>query len=375
MTSQSLTRFSDAGVSIWLDDLSRERFEGNVPGSLSELMLKRSVVGVTTNPAIFSHAITHSKLYRDDLKRYGKEGITAGEAIARLTISDVRRAAELFQPLFDETEGKDGRVSIEVDPELARDSKATIIQGRGIWEELDLANILIKVPATIEGLVAIEELTRLGVSVNVTLIFTATRYDQVIDAYFRGLERRLEEGQPIDKIHSVASFFVSRIDTEIDARLMASQSPDLVVSKRGRAGIANALVAYQLFHERFNSDRWLRLQAQGAQLQRPLWASTGVKDPIYPATLYVESLVTAHSVNTMPEATLEAVARLPQDHPIQQVIPSSPRIEEAKQHLLGLAELGIDIDLVGEKLELEGLEKFVTPWRALHQKVAEELRS
>jgi transaldolase len=375
VTSHYLSRISEAGVSIWLDDLSRERFESDRADSLVELMANRSVVGVTTNPAIFSQAISRSSLYRGDLARFAREGISAAEAIERLTISDVKRAAELFESTFRNSGGKDGRVSIEVDPQLARDTEATIDQSHHLWEELGLPNILIKVPATVEGLVAIEELTRMGISVNVTLIFTAHRYDRVIDAYFSGLERRLAEGGAIDQIHSVASFFVSRIDTEIDARLERALEPERFAMLRGRAGISNALLAYQLFHDRINTERWHRLQAHGAQLQRPLWASTGVKDPSYPATLYVESLITGDSVNTMPEVTLEATARLKDDHPIDMVKPSSSQIDRAKTHLSDLEEMGIEINQVGEKLESEGLEKFLTPWQALQQRISDEMKS
>jgi transaldolase len=375
VSSPFLTKITEAGVSIWLDDLSRERFETESTGSLQHLIRNRNIVGVTTNPAIFSQGITRSNLYNADLARYAKEGISAAEAIRRLTLSDVRRAAELFHSIHSDSDGVDGRISIEVDPELARASEATIAEGAELWQELNLPNILIKVPATIEGLVAIEELTRMGISVNVTLIFTAKRYDQVMDAYFNGLERRLAAGESIADIHSVASFFISRIDTEIDARLQSAVAPDLYPLLRGRAGIANALLAYERFATRIDSERWRKLVGHGARMQRPLWASTGVKDSAYPATLYVESLITAHSVNTMPEATLEAAAKLPSSLVIENVTAHSPRIDEAKSHLSTLMELGIDIDLVGGQLEEEGLEKFVTPWRSLHQKIDERLGS
>ncbi len=370
--TQALSRISEAGLSIWLDDLSRERFQG----SLQEMIDTRHVVGVTTNPAIFSAAISRSDLYDHDLQALGRKGLSPAEAIRELTIGDVRNASHLFTPIFEKSQGVDGRISIEVDPELARETSATIEEGLSLWPEVNRPNVLIKVPATHEGLAAIEELTYQGISVNVTLIFTTSRYDLVIDSYFRGLERRLQEGLSIGEIHSVASFFVSRIDTEIDARLRSRSSDgeeNLFADLRGRAGVANALVAYRLFLDRFNSQRWKTLQNGGGNIQRPLWASTGVKDPAYSPTLYVESLVTKDSVNTMPEATLDAVTSLPSSHRIERLEENSPRFEEARNHLRSLAEIGIEIEAVGDQLEREGVEKFVTPWRTLHENVASRI--
>ena len=370
--TEVLSKISAAGLSIWLDDLSRERFQGSLQGMIDT----RHVVGVTTNPAIFSAAISRSDLYEHDLQSLGKKGLTPAQTIRELTIDDVRKASDLFAPIFETSRGVDGRVSIEVDPELARETSATIDEGISLWQEVDRPNILIKVPATREGLPAIEELTYQGISVNVTLIFTAARYDLVIDSYFRGLERRLQEGLSINGIHSVASFFVSRIDTEIDARLKSKSdegNEDLFSTLRGRAGVANALVAYRLFLDRFSSERWRLLEKSGGNLQRPLWASTGVKDPAYSPTLYVESLVTKDSVNTMPEATLDAVSSLPTAHVIEVVETNSSRFEEAVSHLRSLAKIGIEIEVIGDQLEREGVEKFVTPWRTLHESVASRI--
>lgn len=370
--TEALSRISRAGLSIWLDDLSRERFEG----SLQKMIETQHVVGVTTNPAIFSAAISRSDLYDRDLQSLGRKGLSPAQTIRELTIGDVRKASDLFTSIFEGSNGIDGRVSIEVDPELARETSATIEEGLSLWEEVNRPNILIKVPATREGLLAIEELTYRGISVNVTLIFTSARYDQVIDSYFRGLERRIAEGLSIKDIHSVASFFVSRIDTEIDSRLRSRSSDgeeEFLALLRGRAGIANALVAYRLFLARFESERWRILQGAGGNLQRPLWASTGVKDPAYAPTLYVESLVTKNSVNTMPEATLDAVSSLPMGHEVEIIDTNSSRFEEAERHLRSLAEVGIAIEEIGEQLEVEGVEKFVTPWRALHENVASRI--
>lgn len=373
--SSLLRRISQEGLSIWLDDLSRERFNASSPGSLARLIEEREVVGVTTNPAIFSAAISGSELYNEDLIRLAKRGLSPGEVIRSLTIADVQRAAEIFLDIFKRSGGRDGRVSIEVDPELARNTIATIEEGVALWRDVDRPNLLVKVPATREGLPAITELTRRGISVNVTLIFTASRYDEVIDAFMEGLARRLEDGSGIEDIHSVASFFISRIDTEIDARLARLDDPSHLANLRGKAGIANALLAYQLFLDRFASKRWRDLSEAGAQLQRPLWASTGVKDPSLPASLYVESLITGDSVNTMPETTLNSVAALDPDHSIEPVRSGSPRFAQASEHIADLASLGVRIDEVGEQLEQEGLEKFITPWRTLHEKVEMKMRS
>ena len=373
--SSLLKRISQHGLSIWLDDLSRERFESSAPGSLLKLMEEREVVGVTTNPAIFSASISGSELYNDDLSRLAQRGHSPAEVIRSLTITDVQRAADLFLDIFHRSGGRDGRVSIEVDPELARKTKATIEEGSALWRDVDRPNLLVKVPATREGLPAIAELTRRGISVNVTLIFTATRYGEVIDAFMTGLTQRIEEGNSVEEIHSVASFFISRIDTEIDARLIGLGDSTQTAALRGKAGIANALIAYQLFLDRFDSKRWRELSESGAQIQRPLWASTGVKDPNYPATLYVESLITGDSVNTMPESTLNSVAALDPDHPIEAVLPGSPRFREASEHISHLSSLGLKIDEIGERLEQEGLDKFVTPWRTLHEKVELKMSS
>lgn len=367
--TDALSRVRATGVSIWLDDLSRER----LAGSLQNLIATRHISGVTTNPAIFSAAIIGSGVYQDDLKRMARAGLDAGSIIKELTITDVQEAAKIFTGVFEESNGVDGRVSIEVDPELARNAEETIASGVALWEKVAKDNVLIKVPATKEGLVAIEELTSRGISVNVTLIFTPERYKEVISAYFNGLERRLTSGGRIDTIHSVASFFISRIDSEIDKRLRALLTPQDFAQVRGKAAIANALIAYQVFQESLTSTRWSALRDSGAQMQRPLWASTGVKDPDYPATLYVESLLTAHSVNTMPESTLQAVASLPVDHPLLEANSDPERFHLAQQQIERLKDYAIDINEIGSLLEDEGLEKFVSPWRELHSNVQKRM--
>lgn len=361
--SRSLELISKARLSIWLDDLSRERLKG----SLREMIEQMYVVGVTTNPAIFSAAISGSDLYRDEILALASQGLDESAIVRHLTTSDVRDACDLFANLNRDTGGVDGRVSIEVDPELARDSERTIAEGVSLWSEVDRKNLLIKVPATREGLLAIEELTARGISVNVTLIFTPLRYQEVIDAYFTGLERRIAEKESIAGIHSVASFFVSRIDTEIDRRLKEAHSSEDYSRLRGKAGVANAINAYSTFMASVNSDRWRALRDQGAQLQRPLWASTGVKDPAYSPTLYVDRLITPDSVNTMPEKTLHATAQL--EGEIEVLEAGSMRFQEASQHMAELMKVGIEIEAIGQLLESEGLEKFVSPWRDLHDEV------
>lgn len=359
----ALTALSNSGISIWLDDLSRERLNGG----LEDLISRMNVVGVTTNPAIFSAAITKSDLYRDDILNMAAGGLDEYQIVRRLTTADVSRACEIFHSVHEASEGVDGRVSIEVDPELARDAERTIEEGVSLWEEISRPNLLIKVPATKEGLFAIEELTARGISVNVTLIFTPRRYDEVIDAYLSGLERRLSQRLPIDSIHSVASFFVSRIDTEIDRRLKEGLPEEDFESLRGKAGIANAVNAYQLFLRHRSSERWRALAQSGARIQRPLWASTGVKDPNYSPTLYVDQLATPESVNTMPENTLLAASQI--EGEIEILVEDSPRFDQARQHMVQLQEQGIDIDEIGAILESEGLDKFLIPWRELHEQV------
>jgi transaldolase len=351
----NLHNVSDAGVSIWLDDLSRDRLQS---GSLQKLIDGSSVVGVTTNPSIFSAAISGSTLYRDDILALKAEGRNASEIVTELTTSDVRQACDLFMPTFLESEQVDGRVSIEVDPQLAYDTTATVERGLYLASLVNRPNLLIKVPATIEGLPAIEELTAQGISVNVTLIFSVDRYRGVMDAYLRGLERRLGNGASLENIHSVASFFVSRIDTEIDKQLdaISANSP-----LRGAAAIANAHLAYQAFLEVIASPRWKKLAEAGAKLQRPLWASTGVKDKAYDSTRYVIELVAANCVNTMPEGTLNEV----REHGVVRGDTITSKINDAKKIFDQLPGAGIDFKQVVTFLEDDGVAKFEKAWLEL----------
>ena len=301
--SESTQKLSDAGVSIWLDDLSRERLTS---GNLAELIKTHNVVGVTTNPTIFAGALSKGAAYAEQMRELAAAGASVEEAVFAATCDDVRAACDVFAPVYKASNGFDGRVSIEVDPRLARDAEGTAKMARELYERVGRENVMIKIPATQEGLRPIAETLAAGISVNVTLIFSLTRYREVINAYMLGLEQALENGKDLSTIHSVASFFVSRVDTEIDARLEAAGGD--AVQLKGKAGLANARLAYEVFEEMFSSERWARLQAHGANVQRPLWASTGVKDPSLPDTLYVTGLVAPDTVNTMPEATLNAVA-------------------------------------------------------------------
>ncbi|MEX2550265.1 MAG: transaldolase, partial [Nitriliruptoraceae bacterium] len=345
-----LADLSDAGVAIWLDDLSRQRLAS---GNLSDLIRDRHLVGVTTNPTIFQKALSEGAAYDAQMHDLALRGVEVEEAVRALTTYDVRWACDVLHPTFVATDKIDGRVSIEVDPRLARDEERTVAEARALWWLVDRPNVLIKIPATVEGLGAITRCIGEGISINVTLIFSLERYRAVIDAYLAGLEAARAAGHDLGTIHSVASFFVSRVDTEIDARLDASGT-ERAQELRGKAAIANARLAYELYEEVVASPRWAELAAAGATLQRPLWASTGVKDPAYDDTRYVTELVGPNTVNTMPEATLDAVA----DHGEIRGDTLTPFADAARADLAALAEVGVDYDDVVAVLEREGVEKF-----------------
>ena len=365
MTNPSTAALAAAGVSIWLDDLSRERLDS---GSLVRLVDERSVVGVTTNPSIFANALADGSAYEAQVRELVAEGADVDRAIFEITTEDVRRACDALRPIYDATGGVDGRVSIEVSPLLARDTDGTIAEAKQLWEKVDRPNAMIKIPATAEGLPAITEAIASGISVNVTLIFSLPRYREVINAYLTGLEQARERGHDLSTIHSVASFFVSRVDVEIDKRLNASGAEG-AAELRGRAALANARLAYQVFEQSFDSERARVLLDAGANRQRPLWASTGVKDPSLPDTLYVVELVAADTVNTMPEATLEAVA----DHGEIRGDTVTGTYHEANKLLDAIDVAGVSYTEVVEQLEREGVEKFVVSWRELQATVAEQL--
>jgi len=362
--TERLQALSDAGVSIWLDDLSRERIES---GSLTDLVKDRNVVGVTTNPTIFAAALADGERYDDQIRRLATEGADVSRATFQLTTEDVRNACDVLLPVH-HARPEDGRVSIEVDPFLAHDTDGTIESAQDLWAAVDRPNALIKIPATDAGLPAIRAAIGRGISINVTLIFGTDRYRAVMEAYLAGLEDAKDAGIDLSTIHSVASFFVSRVDTEVDKRLDAigSEAADAL---RGEAAVANARVAYAAFEEVFGSDRFAVLREAGAHAQRPLWASTGVKDPRYPDTKYVTDLVVADTVNTMPEKTLEAFA----DHGEVDGDQVTGRAAEAQAVFERLRDVGIDFDDVLGVLEREGVEKFEKSWQELVDTVAGQL--
>ena len=361
--SDSLRHLSDEGVAIWLDDMSRQRL---VSGNLKALVRDKHVVGVTTNPTIFHKAIAGGHVYDEQLHDLAALGIPVAEAVDLLTTHDVRSVCDLLRPVYESTDGCDGRVSLEVDPRLARDTDRTVAEARLLWWMVDRPNLFIKIPATVEGLPAITRVLSEGISVNVTLIFSLDRYAAVIDAYMTGLEQARAAGRDLSRIESVASFFVSRVDSDIDQRLDKIGTPE-AAALRGRAAIANARLAYELFEQSVASERWEALEAVDAQPQRPLWASTGVKDPAYDDTRYVVELVAPHVVNTMPEATLNAVA----DHGVVRGDTVRGSYAEARQTLDDLASLGIGYDEVVQALERDGVEKFQASWTGLLDSVAE----
>ena len=355
--SDRLQALADAGVSIWLDDLSRERVE---TGNLAELVKDSHVTGVTTNPTIFSGAIADGARYDDQVRRLVAAGEPVDRVVFELTTEDVRNACDILAPVH-ERHPADGRVSIEVEPALARDTEGTLASARALWTAVDRPNALIKIPATVEGLPAISASIAEGISVNVTLIFDVERYRAVMDAYLTGLEQARDAGLDLSRIHSVASFFVSRVDSEVDKRLETIGS-DEALALRGQAAVANARLAYAAYQEVVGSDRWRVLAEAGANPQRPLWASTGVKNPDYPDTKYVTDLVVAGTVNTMPQKTLEAYADHGEPAPSDQV---TGRAGEAQQVFDRLAAVGIDFADVLRVLEEEGVDKFTASWDEL----------
>ncbi len=363
--SDALARLSEAGVSVWLDDLSRELIDS---GDLAGLVERRHVVGVTTNPTIFASALAKGDRYTDQVARLAARGATVDEAVFEITTDDVRSACDVLRPVYDATDGLDGRVSIEVDPRLAKDTDGTIASAKSLWATVDRPNAMIKIPATVEGLPAITAVLAEGISVNVTLIFSLERYRAVMNAYLGGLEAAKDAGIDLSTIASVASFFVSRVDTEVDKRLDAIGT-DEAKALKGKAAVANARLAYQAYEEVFSTSRWQVLADAGARPQRPLWASTGVKDPSYPDTMYVTELVAPGTVNTMPGATMEATA----DHGEVTGDTVRGRYEEATAALDGLAAQGISYREVTEQLEREGVDKFEKSWGELLGTVSDEL--
>jgi len=360
---------AQAGVSIWLDDLSRTRIS---TGNLQQLIESRNVVGVTTNPTIFATALMdqNDTSYDAQTHELAVAGASAEEAVFAATTQDVAAALDIFRPVWEKTNHVDGRVSIEVSPDLAHDTEGTVAQAKQLWEKIDRPNLLVKIPATKAGLPAITEAIAAGISVNVTLIFSLERYNDVIDAYLAGLEGAKQAGIDLSTIHSVASFFVSRVDTETDKRLVEIGT-DEALALKSKAGLANARLAYELFEKKFAGKRAQDLIAAGANLQRPLWASTGVKDPNLPDTLYVTQLVAPGVVNTMPEKTLEATF----DHGEVTGDTITSTYAESHEVFAGLKAVGVDFDDVTQVLEDEGVAKFIDSWHGLLTQVAEGLEA
>ena len=366
--STALKALADNGVSIWLDDLSRERLTS---GNLQEVIDTKGVVGVTTNPSIFQVALSDGESYSEQVAELAADNKTLDEAVTAMTTQDVRDACDVLLPVFEATDGLDGRVSIEVDPRLAHDTDRTVAQAKELSALVDRPNLLVKIPATVEGLPAITRVIAEGISVNVTLIFSLDRYRAVMNAFLTGLEQAREAGKDLSTLESVASFFVSRVDSEVDKRLDAIEGQHAEAAKglKGKAAIANARLAYQAFEEVFSTPRWKSLEADGAKPQRPLWASTGVKDPAYPDTMYVTELVAPGTVNTMPEKTLDAVA----DHGEITGNTIEGTYEESTEVLDALERLGISYSDVTAQLEREGVDKFEKSWEELLAGVQAEL--
>jgi transaldolase len=348
--NERLAALTAAGTSIWLDQLSRGLLE---TGELARMVQEDSLHGVTSNPAIFEKSILGSADYDEDLKRLADEGKSAREIYRAIALHDVRAAADVLRPVYDRTNGFDGYVSWEVAPRLSHDTEGTLEQARQYWDLVDRPNLMVKIPATPEGVPAIEEALYDGLNINVTLLFSVAQYEDVMEAYVKAMERRQADGRPLDR-HSVASFFVSRVDTEVDKRLEALGNTEL----QGRAGLANARAAYQAYQRVFEGERFAKLRDAGCPVQRPLWASTGVKNPAYPPTLYVWGLVAPNTVNTMPMATLEAARS-------EGGVQGATGAEDPSADLAALADAGIDLDDVTDKLLRDGIEAFMVPMQKL----------
>src|ERR671916_2063916 len=366
MSNERLGQLAEAGVSIWLDDLSRERL---ISGNLQELITDKHVVGVTTNPTIFASALSKGEAYDAQIRELAARGASVEDAIREITVADVQQACDVFSGTWETTGGVDGRVSLEVEPGLARDAEGTLAQALDLWKAVDRPNQLIKIPATEAGLSAITRSLAEGISVNVTLIFSVERYRAVMGAYLDGLEQAAANGHQLAGIASVASFFVSRVDTEIDKRLEAIGT-DEALALRGKAAVANSRLAYAAYQEVFSSDRWKALEAKGARPQRPLWASTGVKNPDYSDTLYISELIAPGTVNTMPEKTLLAFA----DHGEVHGDRVTGTANEAQEVFDALERAGVNLTDVFLVLEDEGVDKFEKSWTELGDTVTEQLQ-
>jgi transaldolase len=362
--SNPLLAIRALGQSIWLDNISRELLD---TGRLAHLIADDGISGVTSNPTIFEKAIGHSELYDRPLRAAAQDGLDARAIFFKLAYADIRDGADLLRPTYDQEGGQDGQISFELPPELARDVAGSIEAAKRIKAEIDRPNVFIKVPATPEGVDAFRELTAAGVSVNVTLLFAVERYEEIANAWIDGLERRVAAGEPVDRLASVASFFVSRVDSKVDSRLEQLGHTEL----QGVAAVANAKLAYRSFQRLFAGPRWEALEAKGAHVQRPLWASTSTKNPAYPDTLYVDTLIGPHTVNTMPEATIDAV----RDHGVA-ARTIDQNVEAAEAHMTELRRIGVDLDeiLVHELVD-EGVDSFQKSFDSLIATIDEKARA
>ncbi len=365
--TDNLAKLSELGVSIWLDDVSRRRLN---TGNLAELIRDKHVVGVTSNPTIFAKALSDAADYDDQVRELAARDASLDAAVKEITTTDIRNACDLFRETYERTGHVDGRVSIEVDPRLAHDTDKTVAEALDLWKTVDRPNLMVKIPATREGLPAITRVLAEGVNVNVTLIFSVERYRDVMAAFIAGIEQAKANGHNIAELHSVASFFVSRVDTEVDKRL-DKIGTDEAKALRGKAAVANTQLAYAAYEEAFSTGRWRALAAEGGHAQRPLWASTGVKNPDYKATLYVDELVVANVINTMPEATLDAVAE--KSELTGDTV--TGKAGEAQQVFDALTAVGVDVPDVFVTLENEGVEKFEKSWEELLESVAGQLQA
>jgi transaldolase len=365
--ADNLRSLTEAGVAVWLDDLSRARL---VSGSLADMARDCHVVGVTTNPTIFERALSGSDTYSAQVQDLARRGVDVDEAVRMITTRDVRWACDVLRPAYDASDGVDGRVSIEVDPRLAHDTATTVAEARQLWWLVDRPNLFIKIPATQAGLPAIATCLADGISVNITLIFSLPRYEAVMEAFLEGMERARAAGHDLSTVASVASLFVSRMDTEVDKRLNDLGTPE-AARLRGTAAIANARLVFARHEALFAGPRWKLLADMGARPQRPLWASTGVKDPAYDDTRYVVQLATVGVVNTMPEATLRAVA----DHGLVEGDTVRGRYREAETTLDALKSVGVDYDDVVRKLEDDAVTTFEASWHNLAAALRDQLKS
>lgn len=354
MSQHPLIRLGELGQSPWYDFITRDLIQS---GELKRLITEDGLQGMTSNPTIFEKAIAGSELYDEDIRRLSHDGHTTQQIFDAISIADVQAACDAFRPLYDNSDGSLGLVSIEVSPDLANDTAGTVAEARRLWGKVNRPNVMVKIPGTAQGLSAIFQCLAEGININITLLFSNARYEQVIEAYFKAMEERAELDQPVDRIQSVASFFVSRVDGKVDPLLDAKGDPG---KRRGTAAIANACMAYALFEQRFAGGRWEKLRAKGANRQRPLWASTSTKDKRYPDIYYVEALIASHTVNTIPPATFTAYKD--HGHPEIRIYDG---IAKAPAQLKALAESGIDLARVTAELEVEGVESFSKSYHSL----------